>query len=159
MMQRYLHSICGILNFFLKSCRNMQMAVVFRQEIASNCKIFGLKRKKQRQCPDIYTSQNHQASQPFKNLTRKKKTATGITATFTRENRSSPITSTPITSFGYNKINFPGRDIKKRTTRIDSVTKRNSIYWIVKVDFCIVCITCKVNKTQRESILSVYILL
>ena len=94
-----------------------------------------------------------------KNLTRKKKTATGITATFTRENRSSPITSTPITSFGYNKINFPGRDIKKRTTRIDSVTKRNSIYWIVKVDFCIVCITCKVNKTQRESILSVYILL
>ena len=90
---------------------------------------------------------------------KKKKTATGITATFTRENRSSPITSTPITSFGYNKINFPGRDIKKRTTRIDSVTKRNSIYWVFKVDFCIVCITCKVNKTQRESILSVYILL
>lgn len=59
----------------------------------------------------------------------------------------------------YNKINFPGRDIKKRTTRIDSVTKRNSIYWVFKVDFCIVCITCKVNKTQRESILSVYILL
>ena len=28
-----------------------------------------------------------------KNLTRKKKTATGITATFTRENRSSPITT------------------------------------------------------------------